>query len=131
MEGTGAPILVVEDDPYVRDAIVLTLEEEGLTSDTAANGQEALERVAEYRPALVVLDIGLPIVDGYDVADGLRAIYGEDAPPIVSVTAYGSTAKETLRLGAVSVLDKPFDIVELVDAVHHALDTPGRGHSGG
>ena len=115
-----ATILVVEDDVYVRQTIEWALEDEGLAVETAANGQQALEWVSRRKPGLVILDMGLPIVDGFGVADGRRPVYG-DGMPILTVSAEGRAAEKARRVGAVDYLHKPFEIDALIGAVRRAL----------
>jgi DNA-binding response OmpR family regulator len=114
-------ILVVEDDPWIRRMVCWALEEEGLQSDEAADGRVALACLAERRPALVLLDIGLPLVDGFGVADALHATYGE-AVPIVVMTANGQAAKSAARVGATAFVAKPFDMSELLQIIRHLVE---------
>lgn len=111
----GTPILVVDDDPLVRQAICWALEDEGLPVEAAADGREALERAARHRPALVVLDVILPVMDGYEVAAELRARHGEI--PILAITASGGVAAKARRMGAFAYLSKPFEMDELLTTV--------------
>ena len=115
-------ILVVEDDLHVRQTIQWALEDEGLPVETASDGRQALEWATHQRPGLVILDMGLPIIDGFGVAAGLRATYG-DAVPILTVTADGRAAEKARRVGAVDFLHKPFEIDALISAVRRALDS--------
>jgi two-component system, OmpR family, response regulator len=114
-------VLVVDDDPRVRQMISWALEEEGLGVETAEDGQQALLRAAEFRPTLVILDITLPILDGYGVAAGLRVAHGE-ALPILAITADGSAAEKARRVGAYAYLRKPFDVEDLLLAVQQGLN---------
>jgi DNA-binding response OmpR family regulator len=115
-------ILVVDDDPSLRQLIQWTLEDEGWAVDTAADGRQALDRAARERPRLVVLDMGLPLVDGFGVAAGLHALYG-DAVPIVVITADGQAAAKAARVGARAHLAKPFELDDLCALVRGALPT--------
>jgi CheY-like chemotaxis protein len=116
----GPSILVVDDDPEVRRVIQGTLEDEGWTVETAADGQQALERARRRRPRLVLLDMGLPRLDGDGVAAGLRGAYG-DAVPIVVVTADGQAVEKARRVGARAYLAKPFDLDDLCAVVQQIL----------
>jgi CheY-like chemotaxis protein len=118
-----APILVVDDDPEIRQMIQWALEDEGWTVETAADGRQALEQATRSRPSLVVLDMGLPLVDGAGVATGLYAAYGPTIP-IVVVTADGHAAEKANRVGARAHLAKPFEIDALCDTVRSALAAP-------
>jgi DNA-binding response OmpR family regulator len=115
-----ALILVVEDDPSVRRMIQWALEDEGLTVVVAADGQQAVEWTMRRRPDLVLLDMGLPVVDGDGVASHIRDQYGATVP-IVVVTADGRAAAKASRVGAVSFLQKPFEIAMLMESVRSAL----------
>jgi DNA-binding response OmpR family regulator len=116
-EGT---ILVIDDDPRTRQTIRWALEYEGFVVDTAADGKQGLERAAIDRPALVVLDMRLPVADGATVADGLREMQGR-TPPIVLVTADDHPEEKARRVGAYAYLRKPFDLDDLVAAVRRGL----------
>lgn len=118
------PILVVEDERPLRETIQWLLEDDGLTVEPAANGQVALDLAARFRPALVVLDMALPLVNGDGVADGLRGMYGEDVP-ILLTTADGRASEKAIRVGAYAYLQKPFDIDALLREVHRGLDLAG------
>ena len=120
-ESDSATILVVEDDVYVRQTIEWALEDEGLPVETAADGRQALEWASRRKPGLVILDMGLPVVDGFGVADGLRATYG-DAVPILTVSADRRAAEKARRIGAFDYLHKPFEIDALIGAVRRALE---------
>jgi CheY-like chemotaxis protein len=120
-----APILVVDDDAGTRMTIQWALEDAGFVVETALDGRQALEQIASSRPALVVLDIRLPIADGTAVADGLRQSYGIP-PPIVLVTGDDRAEEKARRVGAYAYLLKPFDLDDLVSVVRRGL---GQGSS--
>ena len=124
MAAAGVPILVVEDDPRIREIIRWALEDEGYAVTTAADGRQALERAAAAPPALVVLDMMLPILDGPAVAAGLRAA-PRPMPPIVLVTADGRAAEKAARVGAFAYLHKPFDLDDLIAVVRRGLARAG------
>jgi CheY-like chemotaxis protein len=113
-------VLVVDDDPNVRQAIQWALQDEGLTVETAADGRQALERAAAHPPSLVVLDITLPVLDGYQVAQALRVSHGAYLP-ILAITADGQAQAKASRVGAYAYVRKPFDIDDLLAAVYHGL----------
>jgi two-component system response regulator MprA len=118
-----APVLVVEDDRRTRETIRWVLEDAGFVVETAADGRRALERATSARPAVIVLDMMLPIQDGAAVADGLRAAYGEP-PPILLLTADGRPQQKARRLGAYAYLSKPFEVDDLIAAVRRGLGAP-------
>ena len=89
-EKTAQPrrVLVVEDQPALSRVTVALLEKMGHEVRAAADGPEALLAVREYNPEVVLLDIGLPGMDGYEVARCLRSEMGKDAPMLVAMTGY-------------------------------------------
>jgi DNA-binding response OmpR family regulator len=113
-------VLVVDDDLQIRQTIRWALEEEGFVVETASDGQQALERATSARPALVVLDMRLPLVDGAAVADGLRSSL-KVPPPIVLITADDRPAEKARRVGAYAYLEKPFELDDLVATVRRGL----------
>ena len=118
--GRRGPVLVVDDDAVVRRMICRALEDEGLRVVSAANGRLAVDRASDHQPALVVLDVTLPLLGGDAVAAELRALLGDDLPILV-ITADSHPAEKARTLGARAYLGKPFDVDELVSLVHRAL----------
>jgi two-component system, NtrC family, response regulator AtoC len=114
------PILVVDDDHSLRKTIQMMLEEEGFVVQTAADGQEAVEQAISQRPSLIILDMGLPLLDGSEVAAQVRTHYGGRVP-VVLMTADGRAEEKSRRIGAASYLRKPFDIEDLIQMVEQAL----------
>jgi DNA-binding response OmpR family regulator len=113
-------ILLVEDHPTIRDVIHMLLEDEGLAVSSTGDGRAALAWAEQNRPALVVLDLGLPCVDGVAVATTLRERYGE-ALPILIVSADDRAHAKTRHLGPCGLIRKPFDADALLAAVRHVL----------
>ncbi len=117
------PVLVVEDEPSIRELLCDAFEQEGLEVVAASEGEQAIRIAKDRRPALVVLDMGLPLLDGAEVADAIRDAYG-DSVPFVVVTASRRIEDAAARIGAARYFTKPFDVPELVRAVRAALETP-------
>src|SRR5438309_4869175 len=92
----GLSILVVDDDPNLREVAVWALEDEGFVVEAAGDRREAAERVKRRPPALVVLDMGLPPDAGDSVASDLRAACG-DHLPILLITADGKASQKAKR----------------------------------
>jgi len=113
-------VLIVDDDARVRQAIQWALEDEGFSVETAADGQAALEVAARRLPDLVLLDITLPRLDGYAVAQALRRDYGP-ALPILAVTADGQAPAKAKRVGAYAFVRKPFELDDLLAAIRAGL----------
>jgi two-component system response regulator MprA len=112
-EGITGRVLVVEDDTEIADVLRRTLRQEGHEVRSAADGVEALEVAEEFIPDLVVLDLGLPKLDGVEVLRRLRA---ESDVPILILTARTETEDrvEGLDTGADDYLVKPFERQELL-----------------
>jgi CheY-like chemotaxis protein len=113
------PILVVDDDPAILDAVREILDLEGYPVVTAANGAEALRRVEETRPALMLLDMRMPVLNGWEVARALRE--RDLALPILVMTAARDAREWAEQIGAAGYLAKPFDLDDLLDAVERLL----------
>lgn len=107
-------VLVVEDDPRVRDAVVLAMRTEGHTVRECADGATAMREVTEWPPDVIVLDVLMPFLDGIEVCRRLRA--QGDRTPILVLTARDAVDDrvEGLDAGADDYLVKPFDLAELL-----------------
>jgi two-component system KDP operon response regulator KdpE len=117
---SGARILVVDDEPGILRAVQTNLGRHDFRVDTASTGREALEAYARVRPELVLLDLGLPDMDGLDI---IRAIRNRANTPIVVLSARETERDKViaLDLGADDYLTKPFGINELLARVRVAL----------
>jgi two-component system alkaline phosphatase synthesis response regulator PhoP len=117
---TGEKILVVDDEANIIDLTKLYLEREGFRVEAAADGAQALEKIRDLKPALVVLDIMLPEVDGLEVCRRTRA---ESDVPIIMLTARDEDIDKIvgLELGADDYMTKPFNPRELVARVKAIL----------
>lgn len=124
--GDERPILVVDDDPKIVHLVRTYLEREGHRVTAAHDGRSALASMALDPPALVVLDLMLPEVDGISV---LRAIRRRDATPVVVLSARGTARDrvEGLEEGADDYVPKPFSPAELVLRIRRLLRTPDPG----
>jgi DNA-binding response OmpR family regulator len=118
----STPLLVVEDDPHLRDMMAMLLEGEGYPVLMAADGLEAVRCINAGRPSLVILDLNLPHLNGDEVGARIRARYGRELPIIV-VSASRQGADAAHDLGA-DYLPKPFDVDTLLTAVWRGLDRP-------
>ncbi|HEX7167840.1 MAG TPA: response regulator transcription factor [Acidimicrobiales bacterium] len=112
MDGVAARILAVEDDERIRSAVRLALEDEGYVVAEAASGEEALERFASDPHDVVLIDVMLPGIDGFEVC---RAIRRSSDVPVIMVTARGDTSDVVtgLEAGADDYVTKPFVTKEL------------------
>jgi DNA-binding response OmpR family regulator len=118
---SAATILVVDDDPKIVRLVRTYLEREGFRVVEAADGNAALAAIALEQPALVVLDVMLPEVDGLSVVEALRRT---SRTPVIVLSALGSVDDriEGLTAGADDYVAKPFSPAELVARVHRVLD---------
>lgn len=110
------PVLVVDDDEVILESIQLALLDEGYTVVVASNGQEALERAREHSPSLILLDMKMPVMDGWTFAAAYREWTAPRAPIVVMTAAHDSRARAA-EIGADSFLAKPFDLDHLLDLV--------------
>lgn len=112
--GTG-PILVVDDDPGIRDVLAVLLSDEGYTVQTAANGLDALTSIHTWRPALILLDLQMPMMTGWEIVAQLRLLQVDI--PVVFMTAGMSARAEAERHDVAGYLSKPFDLDDLLGVV--------------
>jgi len=127
--GSGTPVLVVDDDDGCRALIVTLLQRIGCTVYEAASGDDALDVARTVRPALVILDVDLPRVTGYEVCRELRDSYGESLA-IMFVSGVRAEALDRTAgflIGADDYIVKPFDPDELINRARALL----RRRSGG
>jgi two-component system nitrate/nitrite response regulator NarL len=119
----GGPILIVDDYAPLRDACASLLQEAGFHIEVASAGEEALERVDASAPSLVILDVRLPGISGYDVLRRLRDRYGDGLPILIisGVRTEPFDRAAALMVGADDYLVKPFAIEELVARVQALL----------
>ncbi len=119
-----ATVLVVDDEPDILLLHRLNLEAAGYSVVLAADGVTALERIADERPDAVVLDVMMPVLDGWGVLDRLRT--QPSPPPVLVVSAKSATAdvQKARELGAADYLAKPYDPEELLRRVAALLSLP-------
>jgi len=110
-----ALILVVDDDPTIRQVVADTLELEGYAVQTAPNGASALAAVEQAQPSLVLLDMRMPILDGWGFAREIQA--RGVRLPIVVMTAAQDARRWAEEINAQGYVAKPFQLSELLDAV--------------
>ena len=118
------PLLVVEDVAHILQLLEVTLRFKGYPVVTARNGQEALERIAEEHPALVITDILMPKLDGFALVHRLRTDPKTNRIPIIFLSATYVTPEDkqfAMSLGAIRFLEKPVDTEELLLTVAEVL----------
>lgn len=126
-EGTvlARRVLVIEDNPDGRETLRLFFELKGHTVEVAADGVEGLDKALSWRPQAVIIDLGLPRLDGYEVARRLRAALGKSVL-LIAHTGYGRAEdrRRALEAGFDVHLVKPVDLDDLADWLDRALPTP-------
>lgn len=126
-------ILVVDDEEHITEMVAMGLDYAGFDVERAANGREALDAVARQAPQMMILDVMLPDLDGFEVATRLRRDEGAATRiPIIFLTARDATQDKVtgLRLGSDDYVTKPFSIEELIERVKAVLRRSGGGRPG-
>ncbi|MCL5263817.1 MAG: response regulator [Chloroflexi bacterium] len=117
-------VLVVDDDVELVKMVEILLEGAGYRVITAAEGQEALDKVAKGMPEVILLDMKMPGMDGWEFAREFHARH-DNLAPIIVFTAAEDARKRAQEIGAESYLGKPFDISDLISIVErHVGRTP-------
>jgi len=118
-------ILIVDDNEAIREMQVAVLESANYSVRDAASGDIALALAAEQQPCLVLMDITMPGMTGYQVLDQLRALYGSELP-VVMVSALPEDEEREIALarGATDYISKPFDIPSVLRCVKQFLPDP-------
>jgi two-component system chemotaxis response regulator CheY len=110
-------VLVVDDEESIRTVVAEALELDGYQVSTATNGAEALQHVRAHRPDAVVLDLMMPVMDGWQFMDAFRRDPVIGRTPVVVMSAYRGLAATAPELGASACIAKPFDLDVLLGAV--------------
>jgi two-component system, chemotaxis family, chemotaxis protein CheY len=126
----GRPlILVVDDDPDILDALSEILEAEGYEVDRARHGQEALSRLDQRHPDLILLDLMMPVMDGWEFAQALRRREDGAQVPVVVLSADRQAGAKARVVGARAFLAKPFELNELLRVVSESVPQPPHAHA--
>lgn len=134
--GRRGRVLVVDDDEPIRRLVAMALLDDGYEVLSASNGAIALEHAREHAPDVVLLDMNMPIMDGWEFFKRFRELHDElqrerpgkalRRPPVIVMTAAASAQARAEQLGAEAWLGKPFDLDDLADVVQRFLP-PGPG----
>ena len=113
-------VLIVEDDANIRELLQLYLEKDGYAVSLAADGGKGLEKFRTIKPDLVLLDVMMPVMDGWEVCKAIRA---ESSTPVIMLTAKGETDDTVmgLKAGADDYVTKPFEMKELLARIEAVL----------
>jgi DNA-binding response OmpR family regulator len=114
-------ILVIDDDDAIRALLMTVLRRRGYVVESARNGAEGLEKLALCRYALIVLDVMMPVMNGYDVLEQLGEMSAASRPMVLLLTA-GATPRRYDSSLVVGTMAKPFDIELLVNTISGCLE---------
>jgi DNA-binding response OmpR family regulator len=116
-------VLIIEDDDNIATALEYILSREGLNQDRVANGADAMGRIRALKPDLVLLDVMLPEVSGYEICQTVRSDKTLGGVKILMMTARGSAVerRKGMAMGADGFISKPFELKELRDEVRRLL----------
>src|SRR3990170_3928386 len=113
-------VLVVDDEPQVVWMLQFSLEAEGYRTFSARNGKAALEQITEHHPKLMLLDIMMPVMDGWSVLEEMVALPPDQRPRVIVVSARASLRDraKAAELGADAFVAKPFNVDDLLGVLH-------------
>lgn len=114
-------VLIVDDDLDLAIAVQMALEANGFTTEIAANGREALAAVDSHMPSLIILDMMMPVMNGWEFAREFNAKHGRAAPILVLTAAENAKARAA-EIDADGVIAKPFDTKTLVATVRNVAE---------
>nr|WP_242593275.1 response regulator [Corallococcus exiguus] len=115
-------VLVVDDDPDILEALSEILEAEGFEIRRARNGKEALERLEPDPPHLILLDLMMPVMDGWEFAQRMRQKPAFAGIPIIVLSADRNVGSKAKDIGAMGHLAKPFELNDLLSMVRQSLN---------
>jgi CheY-like chemotaxis protein len=120
---TSALVLIVDDESDLRQLVAELLASDGYDVVLAQHGREALERLCDHCPDLVVLDLNMPVMDGWQFRAAQRRLVEPHLVniPVLILTGAGGADERATTLDAVGLIEKPFDPARLLDAVRTAL----------
>ena len=124
MNALPRKILIVDDEPNIVIALEFLMRRHGFDVRVARNGEEALAAVADFRPDAVLLDVMMPVKDGYQVAQKIRADPGLEGTKIVMLTAKGrdTEVSKGMAVGADAYVTKPFSTSDLIARIEQVLE---------
>ena len=120
-----ARALIVDDEPTIRNLLHDILLEAGFDVGCAHNGLAALELLATWRPDVILLDLMMPIMDGFAFARAYRAVDNDSPPSFIVMSAALDTQAAAVTVGASGWIQKPFDVEEVLELVAPYASTNG------
>ncbi len=109
-------VLLVEDDPSIREMVVMALTDEGYAVESATNGATALALIERGAPDVILLDMKMPVMDGWAFAAQYERRFARRAP-VIALTAARDAARSAAEIGATDYLAKPFELDVLLDFI--------------
>lgn len=116
--------MIVDDDNDIRDAITQILEYEGFSVLSAANGQEGIEKLKNGNPALILLDLMMPVMNGWQFKSKIESDPRLAQIPVVILSADGNIQQKSENIGVAGFLKKPIQLETLLDTVKKYCDEP-------
>lgn len=121
MELTGKRILIVDDEPRLQQVLSIALEKHGVVPYRANHGEEAFEIAATRNPDLIIMDLYMPVMDGFDAIRGLRMIMHDKPILVLSGHLDEQNIAKAIEAGATACLPKPYKLNELFDKIKEVL----------
>ncbi len=119
----GKKILVIDDDLNIIKLMTYVLKKEKYEVMTAKNGQDGLKFVKDFNPSLIVLDLMMPVMDGFKFLEEFKSIAMEDIPVIVTTArGYTKEIEKIIDAGASAYIEKPFDRTVFLDTVRYFIE---------
>jgi CheY-like chemotaxis protein len=118
-------VLIVDDDQGIRELLAEFLTEEGYETAEAGDGQEGIDQVLAFHPDAVIVDLMMPIMNGWEFAEACHRLPEYRALPLIAISAARDLTRQTEELekkGIVAALAKPFNIHQLLELIEHATD---------
>ncbi len=119
----GKKILVIDDDLNIIKLMTYVLKKEKYEVMTAKNGQDGLKLVKDFNPSLIVLDLMMPVMDGFKFLEAFKSITMTEVPVIVTTArGYTKEIEKIIDAGASAYIEKPFDRNVFLDTVRHFIE---------
>jgi CheY-like chemotaxis protein len=121
---SSTSVMIVDDDEDIREILREVLTERGYTAVTAANGAEALEALKTVRPGLILLDLNMPVMDGFEFRRMQRGDRAAAQIPTVVMSALHHMRERIVDLAVDDALEKPLDLEHLLHVIRHHCGSP-------